>query len=235
MGASVSSQMNVVEATSSIPPGSSQEDIDRAIETIRQNKAFENELRKEAIIIPEDLEDIHIESPVTGAGAGAGAAIGMDAETGTGTGTGTGTIANTNELLICEKPLNFADADDNGEDCPASNTRYGKGKHWKRNMKKQQQKEEAERRRLDNKQASQNERTQEQRRAQVRPIIDKLTELQMNMSYPAIRELYKVLNQFIKTGEDAKIKIPFPEFSRKIKGELSNAPYIPCWVKLEVE
>ncbi len=81
----------------------------------------------------------------------------------------------------------------------------------------------------------QTERTQEQRRGQIRPIIDKLTELQMNISYPAIRELYKQLNQFVKTGEDAKIKIPFPEFSRKIKGELSNAPFIPCWVKLEME
>jgi hypothetical protein len=227
MGAAESSGMSVTAATTSLPPGSTQEDIDRAIENIRRNKEIENELRKEAIIIPEDLEDIHIESPVTGTGTGTGTDTGT---TGEGTG-GTGKI----ELLICEKPLIHADTDHNGEDCPASNTRYGTGKHWKRNMKKQQQKEEAERRRLDNKQASQNERTQEQRRAQVRPIIDKLTELQMNMSYPAIRELYKVLNQFIKTGEDAKIKIPFPEFSRKIKGELSNAPYIPCWVKLEVE
>lgn len=217
MGAAASSELNVTAATTSLPPGSTQEDIDRAIENIRRNKTIENELRKEAIFIPEDLEDIHIESPVIDSGTG------------------------KSELLICEKPLIHADhngdgdGDGGGEDCPASNTRYGKGKHWKRNMKKQQQKEEAEMRRLDDKQSSQNERTQEQRRAQVRPIIDKLTELQMNMSYPAIRELYKVLNQFIKTGEDAKIKIPFPEFSRKIKGELSNAPYIPCWVKLEAE
>ena len=213
MGAAASSELNVTAATTSLPPGSTQEDIDRAIENIRRNKAIENELRKEAIFIPEDLEDIHIESPVIDSGTG------------------------KSELLICEKPLIHADhnGDGGGEDCPASNTRYGKGKHWKRNMKKQQQKEEAEMRRLDDKQSSQNERTQEQRRAQVRPIIDKLTELQMNMSYPAIRELYKVLNQFIKTGEDTKIKIPFPEFSRKIKGELSNAPYIPCWVKLEAE
>ena len=217
MGAAESSELNVTAATTSLPPGSTQEDIDRAIENIRINKAIENELRKEAIFIPEDLEDIHIESPVIDAGVGAGGDVGPIVR----------------ELLICEKPLIHADYD--GEDCPASNTRYGTGKHWKRNMKKQQQKEEAEMRRLDNKQASQNERTQEQRRVQVRPIIDKLTELQMNMSYPAIRELYKVLNQFIKTGEDTKIKIPFPEFSRKIKGELSNAPYIPCWVKLEVE
>ena len=225
MGAAESSGMSITAATTSLPPGSTQEDIDRVIENIRRNKEIENELRKEAIIIPEDLEDIHIESPVTGTGTGTDTGT-----TGEGAG-GTGKI----ELLICEKPLIHSDTDHNGKDCPASNTRYGTGKQWKRNMKKQQQKEEAEMRRWDTKQASQNERTQEQRRAQVRPIIDKLTELQMNMSYPAIRELYKVLNQFIKTGEDAKIKIPFPEFSRKIKGELSNAPYIPCWVKLEVE
>ena len=78
------------------------------------------------------------------------------------------------------------------------------------------------------------ERTIEQRREQVRPIIDKLTELQMNISYPAIRELYKQLNQFVKTGEDTKIKIQFPEFGRRIKGELTNAVYKPCWVKLEM-
>jgi hypothetical protein len=107
---------------------------------------------------------------------------------------------------------------------------YGRGKHWKRNMKKKQAAAAAA-----IATPAQTERTIEQRREQVRPIIDKLTELQMNISYPAIRELYKQLNQFVKTGEDAKIKIAFPEFSRKIKGELSNAPYIPCWVKLEMD
>jgi hypothetical protein len=119
---------------------------------------------------------------------------------------------------------------DTAADTPANNTRYGKGKHWKKNLKK--------------KNATDGgavagtmptERTIDQRREQIRPIIDKLTELQMNVSYPAIRELYKQLNHFVKTGEDAKIKIPFPEFSRRIKGELSNATYIPCWVKLEVD
>jgi hypothetical protein len=123
-------------------------------------------------------------------------------------------------------------------DTPADNTRYGKGKHWKRNLKKKQSGSAA---------AAQGgcagetttqqptERTIEERRQQVRPIINKLTELQMNISYPAIRELYKQLNQFVKTGEDMKIKISFPEFSRRIKGELTNATYKQCWVKLEME
>jgi hypothetical protein len=163
---------------------------------------FEDALRQEVLLVPEDMEDIHIQaSPAAQTVTTATDATATDA-------TATATA-----------------------DTPANNTRNGnaaaaagKGKHWKRNLKKKQQIEQ---------QAT--ERTQEQRREQIRPIIDKLTELQMNASYHAIRELHKVLNQFVKTGEDTKFKIPFPEFSRKIKGELSNAPYIPCWVKLEME
>lgn len=162
---------------------------------------FEDALRQEVLLVPEDMEDIHIQaSSVT---------------------TATATTADADPAA---DPATT-------EDIPANNTRnaaaaaaVGKGKHWKRNLKKKQQIEQHA-----------TERTQEQRREQIRPIIEKLTELQMNVSYPAIRELYKVLNQFVKTGEDTKIKIPFPEFSRKIKGELSNAPYIPCWVKLEMD
>jgi hypothetical protein len=164
---------------------------------------FEDALRQEVLLVPEDMEDIHIQAqapPVVTV---------TEATDSTATATATAATA---------------------DDIPANNTRNGaaaaagKGKHWKRNLKKKQQIEQ---------QAT--ERTQEQRREQIRPIIDKLTELQMNASYHAIRELHKVLNQFVKTGEDTKFKIPFPEFSRKIKGELSNAPYIPCWVKLEMD
>jgi len=162
---------------------------------LHEPKSFEDNLRQESILIPEDLVDIHIEASAT-------------------------TAASTD----------IADTT-TAADTSADNTRYGKGKHWKRNLKKKQYAQSADA----NTVPFQTERTQQQRREQVRPIIDRLTELQMNVSYPAIRELYKQLNQFVKTGEDAKIKIPFPEFSRKIKGELSNAPYIPCWVKLEMD
>lgn len=171
--------------------------------TLHAPKSFEDNWRTESILIPEDMTDIHIEA----------AALADDrAEANVGTSAST-TTANS--------------------DTPADNTRYGKGKHWKRNMKKRQNTQEA----CGGGGAIpiQTERTIEQRREQVRPIIDKLTELQMNISYPAIRELYKQLNQFVKTGEDAKIKIAFPEFSRKIKGELTNATHKPCWMKLEME
>jgi len=169
--------------------------------TLHAPKSFEDKLRTESVLIPEDMTDIHIE-----------AAAFEDDTTPPPTTTTTTTT-----------------------DTPADNTRYGKGKHWKRNMKKKQQNAAAAAATATATAAASTERTVEQRRQQVRPIIDKLTELQMNISYPAIRELYKQLNQFVKTGEDAKIKIAFPEFSRKIKGELSNATYKQCWVKLEME
>ena len=169
--------------------------------------SFEDKLRLESLLIPEDIEDIHIQATTTTTTT-ATQASDVDVE------SSSGDTVNAKEL-----------------DTPSNNTRYGKGKHWKRNLKKKQYTQGADANTI----PAQTERTQEQRREQIRPIIDRLTELQMNISYPAIRELYKQLNQFVKTGEDSKIKIPFPEFSRKIKGELSNAPYIPCWVKLEME
>jgi hypothetical protein len=159
--------------------------------------SFEDKLRQEVILIPEDIQDIHIQASADADNADL-----------------TGSSSNVASVVEGQTP-----SDDN--------SRYGKGKHWKKNMKKKQA--------AANTIPIQTERTIEQRRDQIRPIIDKLTELQMNVSYPAIRELYKQLSQFVETGEDAKIKIAFPEFSRKIKGELSNAPYIPCWVKLEMD
>ena len=152
-----------------------------------QSSAFEDKLRQEFVLVPEDLADIYIEASA-------------DADTAADTATASATSVVT-----------------------------GRTPPRKRNLKRGAATATA------NTIPFQTERTIEQRREQVRPIIDKLTELQMNVSYPAIRELYKQLSQFIKTGEDVKIKIPFPEFSRRIKGELSNAPYKQCWVKLEME
>jgi hypothetical protein len=193
MGSSLSMDVSAIVATDT--------KVEATATATAPDTQFEDALRQEVLLVPEDMEDIHIQaSPATTAVTEA-----TDAATDT-------------------------DAADANADTPANNTRNGnaaaagKGKHWKRNLKKKQQIEQKA-----------TERTQEQRREQIRPIIDKLTELQMNASYHAIRELHKVLNQFVKTGEDTKFKIPFPEFSRKIKGELSNAPYIPCWVKLEMD
>jgi hypothetical protein len=166
------------------------------------HSAFEDKLRQEVVLVPEDLADIYIE-------AATDADTAVTATTTDATDTATATETNFQSVASVVS---------------------GRNPRRKKNLKKKQAQTAAA-----NTVPFQTERTIEQRREQVRPIIDRLIELQMNVSYPAIRELYKQLSQFIKTGEDAKIKIPFPEFSRRIKGELSNATYIPCWVKLEME
>ena len=165
--------------------------------TVSHQMTFEDKLRQESILIPEDLTDIHIEAPYT----------------------------NTDEP-------------DTTADTTVDTTTESVGRRTtpRRNPRRKKQPRTATTATATATTVPfQTERTIEQRRAQIRPIMDKLTELQMNVSYPAIRELYKQLQTFVKTGEDAKIKIPFPEFSRRIKGELTNATYKPCWVKLEME
>ena len=165
-------------------------------------QSFEDKLRQEVILVPEDLTDIYIEASINADTATATDASSDTAATATTTAATNTTTAGSSSVA------------------------------GRRNPRRKKQCAQAA---AANTVPFQAERTIEQRREQVRPIIDRLTELQMNVSYPAIRELYKQLSHFIKTGEDAKIKIPFPEFSRRIKGELSNATYIPCWVKLEME
>jgi hypothetical protein len=172
------------------------QDGDTAASSTQHTMSFEDKLRQESILIPEDLTDIHIEAPYT----------------------------------PTDEPDITADttADTTAE-------RVEGGRNPRRNPRRKKKATATATATAATTVPFQTERTIEQRRAQIRPIMDKLTELQMNVSYPAIRELYKQLQTFVKTGEDAKIKIPFPEFSRRIKGELTNATYKPCWVKLEME
>ena len=71
--------------------------------------------------------------------------------------------------------------------------------------------------------------------ADIKPIIEKLNELELNVSYPAIKKLYKEIAQHIKDGESRKINIPFPEVKRRIKGFLSGDTRKETWVKLEAD
>jgi len=71
--------------------------------------------------------------------------------------------------------------------------------------------------------------------ADIKPIIQKLNELELNTSYPAIKRLYKEIAEHIKDGESRKINIPFPEVKRRIKGFLSGDTRKETWVKLEAD
>ena len=77
--------------------------------------------------------------------------------------------------------------------------------------------------------------SKEQRISDIKPIMQKLSELELNISYPAIKRLYKEMAEYIKDGESRKINIPFPEVKRRIKGFLSGDTRKETWVKLEAD
>ena len=78
-------------------------------------------------------------------------------------------------------------------------------------------------------------KSKEERMADIKPIIQKLNELELNTSYPAIKRLYIEIAQHMKDGESRKINIPFPEVKRRIKGFLSGDTRKETWVKLEAD
>ena len=77
------------------------------------------------------------------------------------------------------------------------------------------------------------QKTKQERMADIKPIIEKLNELELNISYPPIKRLYKEIAEYVKDGESRKINIGFPEVKRRIKGFLSDDTRKETWVKLE--
>ena len=79
------------------------------------------------------------------------------------------------------------------------------------------------------------QKTKQERSADVKPIIEILNELELNISYPPIKRLYKEIAEYIKDGESRKINIAFPEVKRRIKGFLSDDTRKETWLKLEAD
>ncbi len=75
-------------------------------------------------------------------------------------------------------------------------------------------------------------RTDVERRREVNTIINKLSELQLTMAYDPIKELYVVLNDYVKNGGKKVINIPFPAINKRIKGILSDTINEECCIAL---
>lgn len=79
-------------------------------------------------------------------------------------------------------------------------------------------------------------RTKEERQKEVRPIINKLTELQLTpIHYEPIKELFKKIQLYVNEGDKQNINIPFSEINKRIKGVLAINIKEQVWVKLENE
>ena len=64
-------------------------------------------------------------------------------------------------------------------------------------------------------------RTLEERKEEVRKLINKLNELQLTTDYDAIKQFYDLMFKYIRTGERLIINIPFPEMKKRIEGVLA--------------
>jgi hypothetical protein len=81
--------------------------------------------------------------------------------------------------------------------------------------------------------ATGSDRTKAERQAQVRPILEKLSELKLHASkFAAIKALMLQIQDYIKNGEPQQINIVFPEFGRRIKGTLETNRHVESSVKL---
>ena len=75
-------------------------------------------------------------------------------------------------------------------------------------------------------------RTKEQRINEIKPIIQKLSELKIKASdHPEIRELLTKIQVYIQQGERIEIDIPFPIADVDIKGVLATELKERVWIK----
>lgn len=65
-------------------------------------------------------------------------------------------------------------------------------------------------------------RTLEERKAEVRKIIEKLEELHLSIDYEPIKQFYDIMFNYIRTGERIIVNIPFPQMNKRIEGVLAT-------------
>ena len=75
-------------------------------------------------------------------------------------------------------------------------------------------------------------KTQEERQAEVRPIIEKLTEMNITVLEPPIKELFSKMRLFVQIGEKIEINIPYPKTNQIIEGVLHPKIGKRTWVKM---
>lgn len=77
------------------------------------------------------------------------------------------------------------------------------------------------------------ERTKEERQAQVRPILEKLSELKLYASkFETIKALMMQIQDYVANGEAQHVNIVFPEFNRRIKGTLETNRWVESSIKM---
>ena len=70
-------------------------------------------------------------------------------------------------------------------------------------------------------------RTKEERMLETKPILEKLTELGLTLENNSeIKDLFLLIQKYIKDGERIEVNIPFPSINKRIKGVLSKSIFL---------
>lgn len=78
-------------------------------------------------------------------------------------------------------------------------------------------------------------RTKEERQNEVKEILNKLSDFDLNMTYEPIKKLYQKFKEYIQEGNRIEVNIPFPEINRRIKGILAISVREEVWINLRNE
>ena len=78
-------------------------------------------------------------------------------------------------------------------------------------------------------------RTKEQRQEQVKEVLNKLTEFDLNITYEPVKKLYSLFKEYIQEDRRIEVNIPFPEIKRRIKGLLAISINEETWISLQNE
>ena len=65
-------------------------------------------------------------------------------------------------------------------------------------------------------------RTLEERKGEVRKIMEQLEELHLSIDYEPIKQFYDIMFNYIRTGERTIVNIPFPQMNKRIEGVLAT-------------
>ena len=78
-------------------------------------------------------------------------------------------------------------------------------------------------------------RTKDDRKKEVKEILEQLTSYDLNIKYEPIKKLYGLFKTYINEDKRIEINIPFPEINRRIKGLLAISVNEHVWVNLKHE
>jgi hypothetical protein len=78
-------------------------------------------------------------------------------------------------------------------------------------------------------------RTKEERKKEVKEILEQLTSYDLNIKYEPIKKLYVLFKTYITEDKRIEVNIPFPEINRRIKGLLAISVNEQVWLNLKHE